>query len=143
MWWSHRAEIANVGTCAAGLANLIILTFGAPTALTLSVAVLLAPFMLATALQLTVLVACSVLSYALSDGRDRAELLVRMISAMLPRSADEKYREAMIADIRVARSHQIRPIALNLIATAPRTILDAWVRLPRPLWRRWRRGAKW
>ncbi|MGH3824723.1 MAG: hypothetical protein ACRDRA_18100 [Pseudonocardiaceae bacterium] len=139
---SHRAEIAKVIICAAGVSNVIILTLGAPTALTLSVAVLLAPFTLATALQLTVFVACSVLSYALSDNRDRAELLVHALAVLLPRSAGENYLEAMSAEIRTAPSHQVRPIALNLISTAPRTILDAWVRLPRPLWRRWRQGAR-
>ncbi len=136
---SYRAKIC---ICAAGVGNVLLLACGASTALTLSVAVLLAPFTLAAALQLTVFVACSVLSYALSDGRDRAELLVSVISALLPRSAGDGYQESMIAEIRTARSDQVRQIALNLIATAPTTIFDAWVRLPRPLWKRWRRGAR-
>lgn len=137
---SHRAKIC---ICAAGVGNVLLLAFGAPTALTLSVAVFLAPLTLFMALQLTVFVACGVLSFALGDGRDRAELLVYVISAMFPGGGSgEKYSETMISEVRVAPPEQIWPIALNLTAAAPRTIFDAWVRLPRPLWGRWRRGAR-
>ena len=139
MWRSRRAEVTKKTkkfAYAMGVANLIILIFGASTALTLSVAIVLAPFLLATGLQLTASIACGALSYALSDRRDRAELLARVIATMLPWRAGEQYQEAMIAEIRAAPPHLVRPIALNLVATAPRTILEVWVLLPMPLGKR-------
>lgn len=163
MWRSHRAEVIKKSAYVLGVANLIILIFGVSNALTLSVAILLAPFLLATALQLTVFLACAVLSYALSNSWDRAELLASTISAMLPRGTDERYEETIIAEIREARAEwgwwialtltatapgtrgddhnrppDARRITLNLIATAPRAIYEAWVLVPLPLWQRWR-----
>jgi hypothetical protein len=118
------------------VANLILLIFAKPTALTLSLVVVLAPLTLALALKLTAVLACHCVSLALGNRRERAEFLVCAIGAVQPPTAGERYREAMLAEIRFAPSNQIRPIANNLLLTALRTILAAWVRIPR-LPRRW------
>jgi hypothetical protein len=133
MWRGRRAEAAKICAHAVGVGNLILLVLGEPTTLTLSLAVALTPFTLATALKLTTFVTCNMVSLALGDGRERAELLVCAIGGVQPPSEGEKYREAMLAEIRAAPSHQLRAIGANLMKTAPKTILGAWVRLPRPL----------
>jgi hypothetical protein len=133
MWRGRRAEVAKICAHAVGVGNLIMLIFGEPTTLTLSLAVVLAPFMLASALKLTAFVACSMVSLALGDGRERAELLVCAIGGVQPPSEGEKYQEAMLAEIRAAPSHQVRAIGANLMKTAPRTLLRAWVHLLRPM----------
>ncbi len=131
MWRGRRAEVAKICAHAVGVGNLVLLVLGEPTTLTLSLAVALAPFTLASALKLTAFVACSMVGLALGDGRERAELLVCAIGGVQPPSEGEKYREAMLAEIRAARPHQVRAIGTNLMKTAPRTILGAWVHLSR------------
>lgn len=125
-----------------GVGNLILLIVGEPTAVTLGLAVVFAPFTLATALRLTAFLACSVVSLALGDRQERAEVLVCAISAVQPPNAGEQYREAMLAEIRAAEPEQVGAIRTNLMATAPRTILAAWGRLPRPLWVRARDAVR-
>ena len=56
------------------------------------------------------------------------------VGGLQPPRAGETYREAMLAEISAAPSHQVRAIRSNLVTTAPRTILAAWTQLPRPLW---------
>jgi hypothetical protein len=110
-----------------GVASLILLVFGEPTTVTLGVTVVLAPFTLTMALTMTISLACNVVSFALGDPRERAELLVCAIGAVQPPSAGEKYREAMLADIRDDLADgRILAIAANLVVTAPRTIVAAW-----------------
>lgn len=133
IWHSRRAKAAEICAHAVGVGVLIMLAIADPTALTLSLAVALAPFTLATALRLTTFLACGVLSLALGDRRDRAELVVCAIGAVQPSDEGEQYREAMIAIIRIAPLDQARAIAINLTTTAPRTILGAWGRVLRPL----------
>jgi len=133
MWCDRRAGVAKACAHTVGVGNLILLILGEPTTLTLSLAVVLAPFTLAMALKLTTFVACSMVSLALGDRQERAELLVCAIGGVQPPSEGEKYREAMLAEIRAAPSHQVRTIGANLMKTAPRTVWGAWVRTPRPL----------
>ncbi|MBV9160380.1 MAG: hypothetical protein JO281_02225 [Pseudonocardiales bacterium] len=137
----QRAKVAKSCGHILGVSNLILLVFVEPTALTLSLAVALTPFTLAMALRLTAFLACGVLSLALGDRRDRSELLACAIGAVQPSGAGEKYREAMLAEIRAAPSDRVRAIAANLMTAAPRTILATWVRIPRPLWERARKTA--
>jgi hypothetical protein len=47
----------------------------------------------------------------------------------------------MLAEIRAAPSDRVRAISANLMTAAPRTILAAWVRIPRPLWERARKAV--
>ena len=131
-----RAKAVKLCGHALGVGNLMMLVFGGSLALTLPLAVVLAPFTLASALMLTVFLACGSVSVALGDRRERAELLVCVIGRLQPRSAGEEYREAMLAEIRAAPSHLVRAIEINLIETAPRTILAAWAYDPRGLWKR-------
>jgi hypothetical protein len=138
MWHGRRAKAAKSCAHAVGVGNVIMLVLAKPGALILSLAVVLAPFTLAMALRLTAALALGVLSLALIARRDRAELLVCAIGAMQPPSAGEEYRETMIADIRddELTDEILRKIPANLLKTAPRTILAAWVRIPRLLWKR-------
>ncbi|MGH3670229.1 MAG: hypothetical protein ACRDSH_06285 [Pseudonocardiaceae bacterium] len=122
-----------------GVGNLLLLGLGGPTAVTLGLVVVLAPFTLAVALKLTVFLACSVVSFALGDHRERAELLVCAISRMQPPSEGEQYQEAMLAEIRAAPSSQLPAIRTNLVTTAPSAIAGAWIRLPKPRWKRARK----
>jgi hypothetical protein len=133
----QRAKVAKSCGHILGVSNLILLVFGGPTTVTLGVLVTLAPFTLVLALELTAFLACSFVSLALGDHRERAELLVCAIGAMQPPSAGEKYREAMLAEIRDELADEIIwALAANLLITAPRIILVAWVRIPRPFWKR-------
>lgn len=125
------AKTAKNGGRIIGVGNIILLIFGEPTTLTLGLAVVLAPLTLAFALKLTAFLACSFVSFALGDRRERAELLVCVIGAVQPSSAGEQYREAMLAEIRFAPSGQVQAITGNLLMTALRIILAAWVRIPR------------
>ncbi|MGH3565426.1 MAG: hypothetical protein ACRDRH_05235 [Pseudonocardia sp.] len=131
-------ETRKVKTCvhAAGVGNLMLLIFGDPSTLALGLVVVLAPFTLASALQLTAFLACSSVSVALGDRRERVELLVCAIGVLQPPSEGEKYQESMLAEIRAASSPEVLAIGVNLIQTAPRTILAAWVRFLRHLRRR-------
>ncbi|MGH3854062.1 MAG: hypothetical protein ACRDR6_11305 [Pseudonocardiaceae bacterium] len=133
MWRGRWAHAAKICAYAVGGGNLILLVLGGPTMLTLSLAVALTPVTLAMTLQLTAFLACGVLSLAVSGRRDRAELLACAIGAAQPPRAGEKYREAMIAEIRAAKPREARMIGTNLMTTAPRTILAAWVQLLKPV----------
>jgi hypothetical protein len=126
------AKVSIISGYALGVGNLVLLVLGGPTILTLGLAVMLAPFTLALALTLTALLACSLVSFVLGDPRERAELLVGAIGRLQPPSAGEKYRETMLAEVSAAPSHLVVAIRTNLVTTAPRTILAAWVRFPRP-----------
>lgn len=132
----RRAKVAKICGYALGVGNPILLVLGEPTTLTLGLAVVLAPFTLALVLQLTAFLACTVVSLALGDRRERAELLVCAVSGLQPPSAGEKYREAMLAEIGAAPPHQVRAIRINLMHTAAATILAAWAHVPRRLWKR-------
>lgn len=138
MWRGRRVKAAQSCAYAVGVGNLIMLVLAKPTALTLSLAVVLALFTFAMALRLTASLALGVLSLVLSDRRGRAELLVCAIGALQPPSAGEEYRETMIADIRddEMTDEILRTIPANLLKNAPRTIVAAWIRIPRPLWKR-------
>lgn len=130
------AKVAQICGYALGVGNIILLVFGWPTILALGFAVVLAPFTLALALRLTAALACGLVSFALGDHRERAELLVCAVGGLQPPSAGENYREAMLAmlaDVSDASSQQARAIRTNLVKTAPQTIFAAWVHLPRSL----------
>ncbi len=131
MWCGRWVKVAKVCGYAVGIGNFILLVLGGVTMWTLGLAVVLAPFTLALALKLTAFLACNVVSLALGDCRERAELLVCAVSGLQPPRASETYREAMLAEVSAAPSHQVRAIRTNLVTTAPRTILAAWVHLPR------------
>ena len=126
-------KVAKICGYAVGVGNLILLVLGGLTIWTLGLAVVLAPFTLALALKVTAFLACNLVSLALGDCRERTELLVCAVGALQPPRAGEKYREAMLAEVSVAPSYQVRAIRTNLVTTAPRTILAAWAPLPRPL----------
>lgn len=134
MRWGRWAKVAKFCGYALGVGNLVVLAHGGPTILTLVLAVVLAPFTLALALKLTAFLACSVVSLALGDHRERTELLVCAIGGLQPPSAGERYREALLAEVGAALSDsgQLWPIRTDLVKSAPRTILTAWGRLPRP-----------
>jgi hypothetical protein len=132
MWCGQWVKVAKICGYAVGVGNLILLVLGGPTIVTLGLAVVLAPFTLALALTLTAFLACNVVSLALGDCRERTELLVCAVGGLQPPHAGEKYREAMLAEVNAAPSHLVRAIRTNLAKTAPRTILAAWVRFPRP-----------
>lgn len=123
-----------VKTCcyALGVGNIILWVLGGSTVLTLGLAIVLAPFTLAVALKLTAFLACSFVSLALGDCRERAEVLVCVVGGLQPPGAGEKYKEAMLAEISAAPCHQVEAIRTNLAKTAPTTILSAWSYLPRP-----------
>lgn len=125
------AKTAKNGGHIVGVGNLLLLIFGEPTTLTLGLALVLSPLTLTFALKLTAFLACSSVSFALGDRRERAELLVCAIGAVQPPSAGERYRETMLAEIRFAPSEQVHAIARDLFITALRTILAAWLRIPR------------
>lgn len=131
-------EIGKAKICvhAVGVGNLMLLIFGDPTSLALGLVVVLAPFTLALALQLTVFLACRSVSVALGDRRERVELLICAVGALQPPSEGEEYREAILAEIRAAPSSLVRAIGINLVQTAPRTILAAWAHFLRRLRRR-------
>ncbi|HKR51323.1 MAG TPA: hypothetical protein VJT72_17425 [Pseudonocardiaceae bacterium] len=133
MWRGRRAEVAKIFAHAVGVGNLILLVLGEPAKLSLGLAVVLAPFTLASGLMLTTFLACGMINLALADHQERVELLVCAIGGVQPSSAGEKYREAILAEIRAAPPHQMRAIGINLMKTAPRIILEAWVRPPKPL----------
>ncbi|MGH3784924.1 MAG: hypothetical protein ACRDRO_31015 [Pseudonocardiaceae bacterium] len=126
-------KVAKICGYAVGVANLILLVLGGATLLSLGLAVVLAPFTLALALRLTAFLACNLVSLALGDCRERAELLVCAVGALQPPRAGEKYREAMLAEVSAAPFRQVRAIRTNLATTAPRTILASWVNPPIPL----------
>lgn len=143
-WLGRRMKGAKTCAYAMGLANLILLIFGEPTTLVLLLAVALAPFTLAMALTLTAFLAGSMLSFAMGDRLERAELLACAISTLQPPSEGEEYREAMLAQIRDAgKSDQAWGIeyTLDLLKNAPRTIFDAWARILKPFWGRARNVA--
>jgi hypothetical protein len=125
----RRVRIARISGYALGVSNIILLILGGPTIVTLGLAVVLAPFTLAVALTLTTLLACSVVSFALGDARERAELLVSAIGRLQPPSEGEKYQEAMLAEVSAAPSHLVVALRTNLVVTAPRNIVAAWVHL--------------
>jgi hypothetical protein len=137
----RRAKVAKSCGHILGVGNLIVLVFVESAAPTLILVVALTPFTLAMVLRLIAFLACGVLSLALSNSRDRAELLACAIGAVQPPSAGEKYREAMLAEIRAAPFDRVQAIAANLMTAAPRTILAAWIRIPRPLWERARKAV--
>ncbi|MGH3718453.1 MAG: hypothetical protein ACRDRI_06325 [Pseudonocardiaceae bacterium] len=124
----RRRRVAKICAYAVGAGNLMLLVFGAPTMVTLGLAVVLAPFTLAMALQLTASLACGVLSLVLGNPQDQAELLVGAIGAVQPRNAGAEYQEAMIDVIRHAKPDDVRKIRNDLLAAAPRTVLEAWGR---------------
>lgn len=132
----REAWAAKLSVHAVGVGNLILLVFGDPSTLALGLAVVLAPFTLASTLQLTAFVACGSVSVALGDRRERVELLICAIGALQPPSAGEKYRESMLAEIRAASYPEVGAIGINLIQTAPRIILAAWIHFLRRLRRR-------
>jgi hypothetical protein len=136
MWRDRWAEVARICAYAVGVGNLVLCVLGEPTTLTLGVTVVLAPFTLAVALKLTAFLACSAVSLALGDRRERIELLICAIGGLQPPRAGKEYQEAMIAEICAAPSHQVQTIGTNLLTTAPRTILQAWARIFRPLRKR-------
>lgn len=127
MWRGRRAGVAKICAYAVGVGNLILSVVAEHTTLTLILVVTLAPFTLATALKLTTFLACNTVSFALGDRRERVELLVCAIGGVQPPSAGEKYREAILAEIRAAPSHQVPAFGADLMKTAPRTILAAWL----------------
>ncbi len=131
MWRGRWVKVAKICGYAVGVGNLIMLVLGGPTIVTLGLAVVLAPLTLALALRLTAFFACNVVSLALGDCRERTELLVCAVSGLQPPRAAQTYREAMLAEVSFAPSHQVRAIRANLAKTAPRTIVAAWVHLPR------------
>jgi hypothetical protein len=133
MWCGRWVKVAKICADAVGVGNLVLLMLGGPTIWTLGLAVVLAPFTLALALKLTAFLACNLVSLALGDCRERTELLVCAVGGLQPSRAGETYREAMLAEISAAPSHQVRAIRSNLVTTAPRTILAAWAQLPGPL----------
>jgi hypothetical protein len=137
-----RAKVATDCAHILGVGNFIMLAFGRPTAVSLGLAAVLAPFTIATALRSAAFFGCSFVSFAIGDRRERAELLVGAIGAVQPPGAGEQYRETMLAVIHAARPDQVRAIAIDLMVAAFRTILDAWVRIPRPLWERARRAVR-
>jgi hypothetical protein len=132
MWRGQRVMVAKICGYALGVGNLILLVLGGPTILTIGLAVALAPFTLFLALTLTAFLACNLVSLALGDCRERTELLVCAVARLQPPSAGEKYREAMLAEVSAAPPHLVGTIRTNLAKTAPRTILAAWLHLPRP-----------
>lgn len=133
MWQGRRAKAAEICAYAVGVGVLITLVLAEPTALTLGLAIVLAPFTLAMALQLTAFLAGGMLSFTLSDCRDRAELVACAIGAVQPPGEGEQYQETMVAMIRdpSASLKQVRAMRSNLLITAPRTILEAWMRVLR------------
>lgn len=135
------AKVAKICGYVLGIGNLLLLGLGGPTAVILGLVVVLAPFTLATALKLTAFLACSIVSFALGDHRERAEFLVCAIGGVQPPSQGEQYQEAMLAEIRAAPVPQLPAIRANLVATAPRAIAGAWIRLPKPLWERARKAV--
>ncbi|MBV9140794.1 MAG: hypothetical protein JO115_07740 [Pseudonocardiales bacterium] len=134
MWPRRRAKAAKICAYAVGVGMLIMLVLATPTALTLSLAVLLVPFTLAMSLRLTASLACDVLSLMLGDCRDRAELVASAIGAIQPPSEGEQYQETMVNTIRDpdASPELVRKMCIDLLKTAPSTILEAWMRVLRP-----------
>lgn len=141
MWQGRRATAAKICGHALGAGNVILLVLGQSTTLTLTVAVVLVPFTLALALHLAAFLACSCISLALGDRRERTELLVCAIAGLQPPIEGEKYQEAILAEIRAAPSYQVLAIRTDLMKNAPRTILAAWVHPPRRLRQRARTAA--
>ncbi len=129
-------ELPKVGGYALGVCNLGMLVFAEPTTVSLGLAVVLAPFTLALALHLTAFLACNVVSLALGDRRERAELLVCAVAALQPPSVGEKYQEAMLAEISAVPSHLVPAMRINLLKTATRTVLAAWTQSARRLRKR-------
>lgn len=127
------AKVTKVCGYALGVGNLMLLIVGEPTTLTLILVVILAPFTIIMALNLTTFLSCNIVCVALGDRRERAELLVCAIAGVQPPNAGEEYQETMLAVISAAQSHKVRAIRANLMRTAPGTILAAWVGLSRPL----------
>ncbi len=128
MWRGPRARVAKICAYALGVGNLTLPVLAEPTALTLSLTVVLAPFTLAVALKLTAFLACGLVSVALGDHLERTELLVCVIAGLQPPIEGERYREAILAEVRAAPPHQVRAIRTDLLRNAPRTILAAWAR---------------
>ncbi len=88
--------------------------------MSLGMTIVLAPFTLAMALRVTAFLACGVLSLALSDCRDRAELVACAIGAVQPPGEGEQNREAMIAEIRDdLADERISAIVADLLINAP------------------------
>jgi len=131
-----RAEVAKTCSYVLGVGNLALLILAEPTTLILGLVVVLAPFTLALALKLTAFLACSFVSLALGDPRERAELLVCAVGRLQPPNSGENYREAMLAEIAAAPADQVRAIRANLMRTAASTVLAAWAQMSRRLWRR-------
>ncbi len=126
------ATVATICGDSLGVANLILLAHPASAKVTLGLAVVLAPFTLALALRPTAFLACHVVSLVLSSRRDRVELLICAIGGLQPPLKGEKYREAILAELRAAPSHQVAAIRTDLMKNAPRTIVAAWAHVPRP-----------
>lgn len=129
---SRRVLIAKICGYSLGVGNLALFAQGPSTTLTSILVVVLAPFTLALALKLTASLACSTVSLALGDRRERTELLICAIAGLQPSAEGEQYREAMLAENHVAASDQVLAIRANLMKNAPKTILAAWVH-PKPL----------
>ncbi|MGH3787984.1 MAG: hypothetical protein ACRDRG_15855 [Pseudonocardiaceae bacterium] len=128
--------VAKACGYALGVGNVALLVLAEPTTLILGLAVVLAPFTLALALKLTAFLACSFISLAVGDTRERAELLVCGVGAVQPPGLGEKYREAMLAEISAASPDQVHAIRTDLMKTAASTILAAWAQFSRRLWKR-------
>jgi hypothetical protein len=133
---SWRAEVAKAVGYALGMGNIALLVLAEPTTLTLGLAVALAPFTLALALKLTAFIACSFISLAVGNPRERAELLVSAVSAVQPPGLGEKYREAMLAEINAAPADQVHAIRIDLMKTAVSIVLAAWAQFFRRLYKR-------
>ncbi len=129
----RRARVIRICAHVVGVANLLLLLFADPTTVVLGLSALLAPFTLAMGLQLTAFLACGAVSFALGGHRERAELLVCVISRMQRTGMGERYQESMLAEIHAAPIQLLRAIRTNLVITAPRIILASWTHLPRSL----------
>ncbi|MGH3871149.1 MAG: hypothetical protein ACRDSR_06460 [Pseudonocardiaceae bacterium] len=128
----RRAQVAKTCFHAVGLGNLMLLLAAEPSTMTLGLAAVLAPFTLATALQLTAFLACNLIGLVLCGPRERAEFLVLAVRALQPPGAGERYQESMLAEIHAAPADQVQAIRTNLVVTAPRTVLTAWLHRPKP-----------
>ncbi|MGH3995996.1 MAG: hypothetical protein ACRDTJ_00855, partial [Pseudonocardiaceae bacterium] len=120
-------DVVKICCYTLGVGNLIFLVFAEPTTLTLSLSVMLAPFTLAMALKLMAFLARSTVGFALGDRRERVEMLISAIGGLQPPGAGEKYRDIMIAEIHDVPYGALRVIKTDLVKTAPRTVLNAWV----------------
>ncbi len=129
MWRGRWARVAKICAYALGVGNLVLLVGEPAAALTsgLALVLVLAPFTLAAALKFTAYLACGFVSVALGDRPERTEVLVCVIAGLQPPIEGERYREAILAEVRAASPDQVLAIRIDLLKNAPRTILAAWV----------------